>query len=594
MNEDVNAEEVKGNVKKASDDISVAAALQTVKTPDGKNVRNVFVNSPSKKEGRPRVLFFHGEYTNENVAQYILKLTRWDKYFDFVIPGAIHDGCIAPKEIFHSLGLEALQRADKYSHGDKFYKWGACYEFINNDPHEVPQDLKDKFQHNAIDYIKTLDKEFGPFDGVMGFCEGGATLNYALGLKEDKALDGALESVKFFIHVAPWETPLAGKYFSFPKSIPTLSLFGENEEVSGFPEAFSRYHKSFKGYYDTYVHNGKHNYPIVSSELENTISALLEAASHDDSIIIQDQYPNQGSFIRNSFTTTTTTTTSTSEELTDATEFLVSTVIGIIVDTMSIDTIEVTKESSLVADLDMDSLHVMEILTSLEEAFEVNINTELQDQMIQEIDTVQDVINFAQQLKHGSTTICSPPIANGDALKTDKELVTTVLGIVADTMSIDTSEVTKESSLAGDLDMDSLHVMEILTSLEEAFEVNINTELQDQMVQEIDTVQDVINFAQQLKHGSTTICSPSIANGDALNINDTLDSGVSVAVSEKVNFSSENYKLQSQLDELYSMNYKLQSQLDDVSKKFAVLEESVLQRDEKIQELESILERNRD
>jgi len=47
----------------------------------------------------------------------------------------------------------------------------------------------------------------------------------------------------------------------------------------------------------------------------------------------------------------------------------------------------------------MDSLHVMEILTSLEEAFEVNIDTELQDKMVQEMDTVQDIINFAQQYR---------------------------------------------------------------------------------------------------------------------------------------------------------------------------------------------------
>ena len=127
-------------------------------------------------------------------------------------------------------------------------------------------------------------------------------------------------------------------------------------------------------------------------------------------------------------TTTTTTTTTTSEELTDATEFLVSTVVGIVTDTMSIDTSAVTKESSLAGDLDMDSLHVMEILTSLEEAFEVNIDTELQGQTVQEMDTVQDIINFAQQLKHGSTTICSPSIANGDELKTDED--NTVVGIV--------------------------------------------------------------------------------------------------------------------------------------------------------------------
>ena len=41
-------------------------------------------------------------------------------------------------------------------------------------------------------------------------------------------------------------------------------------------------------------------------------------------------------------------------------------------------------------------------------------------------------------------------------------------------------------------------------------------------------------------------------------------------------------------------NYELQSQLDDVFKKFAILEERILKRAEKIQELESILERNRD
>jgi len=161
-------------------------------------------------------------------------------------------------------------------------------------------------------------------------------------------------------------------------------------------------------------------------------------------------------------------------------------------------------------------------------------------------------------------------------------------------MSIDTVPVTKESSLVIDLDMDSLHVMEILTSLEEAFEVNIDTELLDQMVQEIDKVQDVINFTQQLNYGSTSICSPSIANGDELSINDTLDSVVSVAASEKVNCSSENYKLQSQLDEFCSKNYELQSQLDDFFKKFAILGERVLKRAEKIQELESILDRNRD
>eukprot|EP00957_Ditylum_brightwellii_P073233 5567002-Ditylum_brightwellii.AAC.1 len=81
---------------------------------------------------------------------------------------------------------------------------------MRKEPFQVPQDLKENFQRNTIEYIKELDEAFGPFDRVMGFCEGGAALNCALGMKDDGKLDSALDSVKFFIHMAPWTTPLAG------------------------------------------------------------------------------------------------------------------------------------------------------------------------------------------------------------------------------------------------------------------------------------------------------------------------------------------------------------------------------------------------
>lgn len=453
--------------------------LGTVKTPDGKNERNVLSNCSTEKSAKkPRVLFFHGEYTNENIAQYILKLTRWDKYFDFVIPGAVDEGCIAPNEIFDSLGLQALQRAGKYSCDDDFYKWGACYEFISNEPDEVPQDLKDKFQSNTVDYIKMLDKEFGPFDGVMGFCEGGATLNYALGLKEDDKLDGALNEVKFFIHAAPWETPLAGKYHTFPKSIPTLTLYGENEELSGFPEAYARYSKSFKGYYDTYVHDGKHSYPIVSSKLESKISKLLDTVSNSIPVVIENQN--------------------------------------------------------------------------------------------------------AKQYKNDSMA---------DTAKED-EIVRKVIHIVADINMIDESEVSTESSLADDLGMDSLFLMEIIGALEEEFEVVIDTEKQEQMAQEIDIVQDIINFAQQLKEEPSATSIPALADeceegDDDCSLLTSAMNGRNEKEDEVVTFITNDV---STLDHGES----LQCQIDEILKKILLMEESIRQRDEKIQELEDLLQRNKD
>ena len=52
-----------------------------------------------------------------------------------------------------------------------------------------------------MSYVRELDSKFGPFDGVVGFCEGGACLNTLLGMRDAEKLDGALDSVGFFIHM---------------------------------------------------------------------------------------------------------------------------------------------------------------------------------------------------------------------------------------------------------------------------------------------------------------------------------------------------------------------------------------------------------
>mmetsp|Transcript_2693 Transcript_2693/g.5629 ORF Transcript_2693/g.5629 Transcript_2693/m.5629 type:complete len:153 (-) Transcript_2693:63-521(-) len=152
-------------------------------------------------------------------------MSRWKKLFDFVIPAATNDGSVCPTNSSVILVSRLSRKLDNIATPISSIHGGCRYDLMRKDPSQVSQDLKENFQRSTVEYIKELDEAFGPVDGVMGFCEGGAALNCARGMKEDRKLDVALDSVKFFIHMAPWTTLLAGKYHFMDKSIPTLSIY---------------------------------------------------------------------------------------------------------------------------------------------------------------------------------------------------------------------------------------------------------------------------------------------------------------------------------------------------------------------------------
>merc|ERR1739845_5091 len=103
-----------------------------------------------------------------------------------------------------------------------------------------------------------------------------------LGMREAGKLNGALDSARFFIHMAPWITPMGGEYATAMKGIPTLSIFGKHD-ADNFAEASGKYHKSFRGYFDQYSHDGSHNYPDLSEQLQSKIRALLQISGSNKS-----------------------------------------------------------------------------------------------------------------------------------------------------------------------------------------------------------------------------------------------------------------------------------------------------------------------
>ncbi len=65
--------------------------------------------------------------------------------------------------------------------------------------------------------------------------------------------------------------------------------------------------------------------------------------------------------------------------------------------------------------------------------------------------------------------------------------------IVADRLGVEESQVTPEASFANDLGADSLDTVELIMEFEKEF----NLEIQDEEVEQIETVGDVIKLLQQ-------------------------------------------------------------------------------------------------
>lgn len=356
---------------------------RTMSAPDGSKRPVVelkrYVTSPVNLHNKkPRVLFLHGEYTNERIAEYTLKLSRWDKLFDFIIPGATNKGCAAPPDVFNSLGLDALVKVGRYRDDDQFWTWGCRYDLMKSKASEIPKSMKECFQRKTADYMKRIDEEYGPFDGVMGFCEGGAALNCVLGMKEDKKLEGVFDSVNFFIHIAPWSTPLAGKYQFFEKSIPTKSIYGSNDPNDGFPEAYAKYPSGFRGYFDEHVHEGEHNYAYVSSDLLLKVTKLLESL----------QEMNENDITPSSLDDTDARVINVIQEVLKQEAMVQETVAPVP---------KVTKRSALVDDLVMDSIFWQEMNLSLEEEFNIVFDTSTEERLLETNNIVQDIIDIVKE-----------------------------------------------------------------------------------------------------------------------------------------------------------------------------------------------------
>ena len=67
-----------------------------------------------------------------------------------------------------------------------------------------------------------------------------------------------------------------------------------------------------------------------------------------------------------------------------------------------------------------------------------------------------------------------------------------VIEIIADTLEIDKSKITKETNLLNDLDIESLDLVDLVTAFEDEYKV----EIADKDVKDLHTVGDIVEYIE--------------------------------------------------------------------------------------------------
>ena len=232
---------------------------------------------------KQRVLFLPGQGTNARLARSLLERTGWLARTDleFTVPDAPFElPAFTNAEQLRQVGLDGLVSLGVYDRAATYREWRAGFETLwaefHGNPDPTDSILARKNWNYALGYLRTLLDEYGPFDGVAGFCEGAAILTTALHL-EAMGADHGLKDIQFFLAMSPWQAPLFVKDGLFDAGLkldlPVLQIVGDND-MPVFIEAAPKFARSFTNLI-AYHHPGQHVYPALNRSLSSKVDELL-------------------------------------------------------------------------------------------------------------------------------------------------------------------------------------------------------------------------------------------------------------------------------------------------------------------------------
>ncbi|QSQ17682.1 SDR family NAD(P)-dependent oxidoreductase [Myxococcus landrumensis] len=251
---------------------------------------------------RPRVLFLPGQGTNARLARTLLERTGWidRSHLDFVVPDAPYEMPAFTNELqLEQIGLSQLVSVGLYDKTARYREWRAGFEALyqkhhHGTPFQATAEIREQWRV-TLGYLRDLVRSHGPFDGIAGFCEGAAVASVALHLQA-RGEDHGLGSVRFFIAMSPWRSPMHQQEGMFrpeqPLSLPMLQIVGEND-MSVFLEAAPHFHGDYAGALE-FRHAGQHVYPPLTPGLEVKLRQLLDSSSEPWGRVAMRARPSAG------------------------------------------------------------------------------------------------------------------------------------------------------------------------------------------------------------------------------------------------------------------------------------------------------------
>ena len=212
----------------------------------------------------------------------LLERTGWisRSNLEFVIPDAPYEmPAFTNEEQLKQIGLDTLVNAGLYDKKARYREWRAGFEALFENHHFGKERqftaLERKQWDETLSYIREIAYLHGPFDGIAGFCEGASVASVALHMQAQ-----GLDSVRFFVAMSPWRSPLHQLDGLFkpeqPLLLPMLQIVGENDMpvfLAAAPYFFKDFAKAMK-----YQHPGQHVYPPLTPKLESKLHELISVS----------------------------------------------------------------------------------------------------------------------------------------------------------------------------------------------------------------------------------------------------------------------------------------------------------------------------
>ncbi|KAF3469306.1 SDR family NAD(P)-dependent oxidoreductase [Streptomyces sp. Tu 3180] len=241
---------------------------------------------------RHRVLFLPGRGTDGRLSRAMLKKAGWTRREDleFVIPDAPYAmPAFTGVEQLNIRGLDSLAEEGLYDLTGTYREWKAGFSELWDQYHDTPAGLApadadaEESLNSALQYLRAVAEEHGPFAGVAGFGEGAAMASAALH-RQARGREVGLGDVRFFIAMSAWRSPAHERAGIFekprPLDVPVLQTLGERE-AEVFQAAAPVFGRDFRQVFE-HRHLGKHAYPSLTRGLDHKLNRLLHAAFSPD------------------------------------------------------------------------------------------------------------------------------------------------------------------------------------------------------------------------------------------------------------------------------------------------------------------------